>query len=496
VVDFYKVLNHIMPHFFDFISSLPKRPSGLTLDSRQVADSVVFIALKGERVDGRDFIHQAIKQGALAVIWEDSPDFSCPELPVPHWGVVNIREQLGEWGHLFYDAPSSKLPVIGVTGTNGKTSIALWLAQALTLLNQKTAILGTVGNGFYGELSVATNTTPDALTLQRLLADYFEQGAKAVAMEVSSHGLEQGRVNGVSFDTAIFTNLTRDHLDYHGDMLSYGQAKERLFHWPSLRHAVINIDDDFGADLAKRLAATSTNPTLSVIRYGLQDGDVFVRELHSDLQGLSFKIISPWGEATIKSRLIGDFNVANFLACFSVLCAQGFEAQQVGDVLGQIKAACGRMDQLGGQDQALVVVDYAHTPDALEKVLLTLTKIKPSAGRLFCVFGCGGDRDAGKRPLMGAIAARWADVLVLTSDNPRTESPSLIIDDIIAGLNGTPFYREDNRQAAIEWAIAQAQAGDVVLVAGKGHEDYQIIGTTRWPFSDFEVAHKALNLPA
>lgn len=494
MLDLIKVLNNIMPYFFDFISSLPKWPSGLTLDSRQVADAVVFIALKGELSDGRDFIHQAIKQGALAVIWEDSPDFTCPELTVPNWGVINIREQLGEWGSLFYDAPSSKLPVIGVTGTNGKTSIALWLAQALTLLNQKTAVFGTIGNGFYGELSVATNTTPDALTLQNLLASYLSQGAKVVAMEVSSHGLEQNRVNGVSFDTAIFTNLTRDHLDYHGDMLSYGRAKERLFYCSSLRHAVINIDDEFGADLVTRLAASPINPNLSLIRYGLQDGDVFVREMHSDLQGLSLQVVSPWGDATIKSRLIGDFNVANFLACFSVLCAQGFAAKQVGEVLGQIKAACGRMDQLGGHDQALVVIDYAHTPDALEKVLLTLTKIKPNGGRLFCIFGCGGDRDAGKRPLMGTIAARWADVLVLTSDNPRTESPCLIIDDIIVGLNGTPFYREENREAAIQWAIAQARVGDVVLIAGKGHEDYQIIGTARWPFSDFEVAKKALNL--
>ncbi|MBY0346434.1 MAG: UDP-N-acetylmuramoyl-L-alanyl-D-glutamate--2,6-diaminopimelate ligase [Neisseriaceae bacterium] len=484
-----------MPHFLDFISSLPKSPSGLTLDSRQVVDSFVFIALKGEQVDGRDFIQQAIKQGALAVIWEDSPDFICPKLPVPNWGVSNIREELGQWGNLFYNAPSTKMPVIGVTGTNGKTSIALWLGQALTLLTQKTAILGTVGNGFHGELSEAANTTPDALTLQRLLADYLNQGAKTIAMEVSSHGLEQGRVNGVSFDTAVFTNLTRDHLDYHGDMLSYGRAKERLFYCPTLRHAVINIDDDFGMNLAKRLAANSKNSNLSVIRYGLNDGDVFVRQLRSDLQGLSLQIASPWGEVTIESRLIGDFNVANFLACFSVLCAQGFEAKSVGVVLGQIKAACGRMDQLGGINQALVVIDYAHTPDALEKALFTLVKIKPSTGRLFCVFGCGGDRDVGKRPLMGAIAARWADVLVLTSDNPRTESPSLIIDDIIAGLNGALFYREDNRQAAIEWAISQAHAGDVVLIAGKGHENYQIIGETRLPFSDFEVAKKALNLP-
>jgi UDP-N-acetylmuramoyl-L-alanyl-D-glutamate--2,6-diaminopimelate ligase len=303
---------------------------------------------------------------------------------------------------------------------------------------------------------------------------------------VSSHGLDQFRVNGVSFRSAVFTNLTRDHLDYHGTMAEYGASKAKLFHWQGLQYAVINVDDAFGRQLAREIDQSRTR----VISYGLEQGDVRPLSLAANLDGLQLTVTTPWGEAEIKSPLLGRFNAANLLACLAVLCANGVTLDDAVRVLGKIQPARGRMQRIGGNLEPLVVVDYAHTPDALEKALATLAEIRPAGGKLFCVFGCGGDRDKGKRPLMGEIAERIADVAVVTSDNPRSEAPAAIVADIVAGMQA-PGHVEIDRAAAIHWAVSNARVGDVILIAGKGHEEYQDIAGVKQPFSDFRVAEDA-----
>ena len=455
-------------------------------DSRRVEPGDVFLACRGEYADGRDYIAAAIARGAAAVLWDPAGEFAwradwaVPNLPVPQ-----LRERAGIVAAQLLGDPGAALTVVGVTGTNGKTSITHWLAQAWTLLGQPAALIGTVGNGLYGQLETTTHTTPDPVTVQQQLAGFRRQGAQVVAMEVSSHGLDQFRVNGVPFGTAVFTNLTRDHLDYHGSMADYGRAKERLFHWEGLRHAVINIDDAFGLELAERAEVGD------IVTYGLEAGDVRPLELTASLAGLHLTVTTPWGIGTIDSGLLGRFNAANLLACLATLCANDVPLADACRVLGRIQPARGRMEKVGGGDRPLVVVDYAHTPDALEKGLETLAAIRPAGSRLYCVFGCGGDRDRGKRPMMGEIAARLADVAVVTSDNPRSEAPAQIIADITTGMPAAGHIDAD-RRAAIGWAVGHARAGDVILIAGKGHEEYQDIGGVKQPFSDFQVAEAAL----
>ena len=458
-------------------------------DSRRVLPGDVFLACRGEYTDGRDYIVDALQRGAAAVLWDDAdgfawnPDWQVPNLPVP-----NLRDQAGVVAaHVFGD-PSHKMSVIGVTGTNGKTSISHWLAQAFTLLHRKAALIGTVGNGFYGELSETTHTTPAPVIVQQRLAEYYRQGAQVVSMEVSSHGLDQARVNGVHFHTAIFTNLTRDHFDYHHDLHTYGEVKRRLFHWQGLRYAVINADDAFGCDIAERVRAEGQT---QVVTYGVGQGDVRAASLQATLDGLQLDVVTPWGQVSLKSQLLGHFNALNLLACLAALCVNEVPLTEAARVLGQIQPALGRMQRLGGGREPLVVVDYAHTPDALEKALSTLRDIIPSGSKLYCVFGCGGDRDRGKRPLMGETAERLADAAVVTSDNPRTEDPQAILRDILEGMQA-PARVEADRAAAINWAIAQAKPGDIVLIAGKGHEEYQEINKVRHAFSDVQVADEAL----
>lgn len=457
-------------------------------DSRRILPGDVFLACRGEYTDGRDYIAAALEKGAAAVLWDDADGFAWnPAWQVPNLAVPNLRERAGIVAAHVYGRPSEAMQVVGITGTNGKTSISHWLAQAYSLLGQKAALIGTVGNGFYGALTETTHTTPDPVTVQQKLAEYRRQGAAVVSMEVSSHGLDQFRVNGVSFDTAVFTNLTRDHLDYHGSMEDYGASKARLFFWQGLRHAVINVDDAFGRQLVAELAGEP----VQVLSYGLEQGDVRVRTLTANLDGLQLTVSTPWGDAEIRSPLLGRFNASNLLACLAVLCAGGVPLADAAAVLGRIQPARGRMQRVGGGHEPLVVIDYAHTPDALEKALSTLSDIRPAGARLYCVFGCGGDRDRGKRPIMGEIAERVADVAVLTSDNPRTEDPLAIIADVRAGMQA-PGHVEADRAAAIHWAVRSARAGDVVLVAGKGHEEYQDIAGVKHPFSDFRVAEDAL----
>jgi len=479
---------------FDFklLDALPVKVTNLANDSRKVQAGDTFLAYPGERVDGRTFIPQAIVNGASAVLWEPRAPFVWDTAwPVVNLPVSNLRDKTGVLAAEVYGQPSRKLCVIGITGTNGKTSCSHWLAQAMSQAGRPAAIIGTLGNGFPERLEASANTTPDPIVLQRSLKRYLNEGAQCVAMEVSSHALDQGRVNGVHFEVALFTNLTREHLDYHGDMSRYAAAKSVLFTWPELHHAVLNGDDPY----ARELAQQAERKGVTVTSYGFESGDVRGSNLRVGPHGLAFDVSSPWGEARIESGVLGRFNAHNLLAVLTTLLVGGVAFEQAIISVQHVRPVPGRMQQIRIPGKPLVVVDYAHTPDALEKVLITLREIvgesKASASQLICVFGCGGQRDKGKRPMMGDIASRLADAVVVTSDNPRAEDPRFIIDDIVSGM-GANYHVIEDRAAAIGHAIRQAQPDDVVLIAGKGHEDYQEIKGVRLPFSDIEVAARAL----
>ena len=465
--------------------------TSITADSRQVLPGALFLAYPGVHGDGRDYISQAITAGASAVLWEQD-SFSWPtNYDIANVAITDLKQQVGQIAADFYGQPSQKLTIIGITGTNGKTSVSLWIAQCLSLLGQKSAVLGTIGNGMVTasntSLAVSSNTTPDAILLQAMLANFASQNAKAAVMEVSSHGLDQGRVNGVDFDIAVLTNLSRDHLDYHQTMEAYADAKQALFAWPSLACSVVNADDSFGQEVAAKLM-TQHKPLLT---YGLEAGDVLGSDLQLQQQGISMRVTTPQGVAQLSAPVLGRFNAYNLLAVLATLLALDISLADAVAVIKKIKPVPGRMQQLGGAELPLVVIDYAHTPDALEKVLATLREQMEPSSKLICVFGCGGERDAGKRPLMGAIATALADEVIITADNPRNEDSASIIHQIVTGLNG--FYRiELDRNAAIHLGVATAHAGDIVLVAGKGHEDYQEIAGVKLPFSDVAVAKMAL----
>ncbi|MDZ7594199.1 MAG: UDP-N-acetylmuramoyl-L-alanyl-D-glutamate--2,6-diaminopimelate ligase [Thiobacillus sp.] len=456
----------------------------LVSDSRRAMPGTVFAAYPGEARDGRDFIAQAVAQRIDGVLWEADHYQWDPALAIPNAGVPGLKNRIGEIAAHVYGEPSRALHMVGITGTNGKTSVAHWVAQAFSQLGRKTAVIGTVGNGFPGALTPALNTTPDAIELQQRLAHFRQQGATACAMEVSSHGLAQGRLNGTQFSVAVLTNLSRDHLDYHGDMDSYAAAKARLFSWPGLEWVVLNVDDAFGQQLE------AETRLVSVAGYGFQRGAVVGEKLRLSQAGLHLAVHTDWGHGEIDAPLLGRFNAANLLAVLTTLLVSGMKLDDACQALAHITPPPGRMQTLGGNAHPLVVVDYAHTPDALEKVLATLREIV-SGGRLICVFGCGGNRDRGKRPLMGQAAVAGADEVWITSDNPRNEDPHRIIDDILAGTGDTPHVEPDRARAIFE-AIGGAHHGDVVVIAGKGHEDYQEIAGERQPFSDVTVARKAL----
>ncbi len=455
-------------------------------DSRRVRPGDVFVAYPGQVRDGREFIAQAIAAGARAVIW-DSGGFLWRECwNIPNLGVAGLRALAGEIAAYVAGEPADALWMIGVTGTNGKTSCSHWIAQALNAIGRPTAVIGTLGHGFSGALTGLANTTPDALALHELLACYRDRHASCAVLEVSSHGLMQDRLSGARFDVALFTNLTRDHLDYHGDMDSYGAAKARLFDWPGLRHAVINVDDTFGRGLVARLESSC----VKVLTYGLAGGAISGHRLDLHRFGLDLEIQTPWGSGLVRSPMMGKYNAANLLGVLGVLLASDVPLDKALVALARLQAVSGRMQTMGGGTRPLVVVDYAHTPDALEQVLAAL-RAHFSGGKLICVFGCGGDRDPGKRPLMGAVATRLADRVVITSDNPRSEDPAAIIAEIASGAPA-PFAIESDRGRAIRIAIAAAAPGDVVLIAGKGHEAYQDIAGVRHPFSDVETANTCL----
>ena len=381
--------------------------------------------------------------------------------------------------------------MVGVTGTNGKTSVTQWIAQALCARGRKCALVGTLGNGFPDALAPGPNTTPGAHVLRDFLPESVRQGAQACAMEVSSIGLHQNRVAGIRFDVAVFTNLTRDHLEYHKTMEAYAAEKAKLFEWPGLGHAVLNLDDPFGRTLATRLAGR-----VATTGYTLESATGTDRVLRAaDLSESGGALAFTLDGVRFQAPVVGRFNAANLLAVIGALLAGGERLEDIAAVLRHIAPPAGRMQPVGGgveQDAPLVVVDYAHSPDALEKVLTTLRGTAAArGGKLVCVFGCGGDRDPGKRPQMGAIAERLADAVVVTSDNPRSENPQAIIEQILAGMTSSPAV-EPERAAAIDAAVAAADARDVILLAGKGHEPYQEIAGVRLPFSDLDSAKSAL----
>lgn len=457
----------------------------LNLDSRLVQPGDLFIACSGNKLDGKNFIPDAIARGAVAVICDAKID---KIYPVPIIVIENLPAVLGKICAKFHDYPASKLLTFGITGTNGKTSTTHYLAALLNALKIPTAVIGTLGSGIPGALQATTNTTPDPVKLQKTLACYVKEGIKAVALEVSSHSLMNYRVIGMEFNAAIFTNLTRDHLDYHHTMADYGAAKARLFKEFSPIFSVINADDDFGRKLLRDLKQHS-----GVYAYTLQKEVALDKALVIKALNFNFKfgatkmdLKTPWGEAEVKSNLLGRFNISNLLA--AVAAASAVFPKRFTEIIAaipQLTAAPGRMECYRYLDAPFVVIDYAHTPDALAQALLTLRPY--CSGKLWVIFGCGGDRDRGKRAQMGEIAATLSDYVVITSDNPRTENPQMILDEILTGVTKPAKLVEVDRATAIREVLQCAHHDDIVLIAGKGHETYQIIGTKYLPYSDQEI---------
>ena len=473
----------------------------VTLDSRAVSPGALFLACRGRTHHGLQFAPEAIARGARAVLYEVNGE--APSDPQPEFGseifvaaVPLLSQRVGIIADRFFGAPAQALTVAGITGTNGKTTCAWLLAQALQACNRPAAYMGTLGFGVPPKLTPTDHTTSDAVSIHRQLAALRNLGAECVSMEVSSHAIDQHRVAAVRFETAAFTNLTRDHLDYHGTMEAYGAAKARLFSWPSLANRIINVDDAFGQRLASQLSPARLVITTQkgAPAGGALGNAEYVRasRVTPDPAGLVIGVDSSWGPGELTVRLIGEFNVDNVLTVLAVLLSWNIPLAQAMRALEQCRAASGRMEMFGGRGLTpLAIVDYAHTPDALAKAL--------SAARLHCrgqlrvVFGCGGDRDAGKRPLMGRIAAELADDIIVTDDNPRTEDPTRIVAEIVAGIvGGAPVVVEHDRALAIRMALQRSAPDDVVLVAGKGHEDYQIYGKVRRPFVDQAIVTAAL----
>ena len=460
--------------------------SGLHNDSRAIVPGDVFIAYQGATCDGRDFIFDAINKGAVAVVY-DPAGFDSALIPsiiaIPF---PDLSMHLSALASRFYNFPSKVLSVTGVTGTNGKTTIAYQLAQAHALMGQISRYMGTLGQGDVNHLIPLPNTTPDGLLMQRLLYGYCEEGVQQVCMEVSSHALTLNRVADVAFKQAIYTNLSHDHLDFHRNMESYAEAKAKLFAFPRLEAAIINRDDMY-CEFMKESVQASGCQTLF---YGIKSAcDVMAQQVDVTMRGSVVPVNSPWGTATLKLNALGLFNVYNGLAVFTSLMAMGYPLSMVENVMPQLLASPGRMDLVS--QEPVVLVDFAHTPDALENVLSTLTPLKQ--GKLHVMFGCGGDRDSEKRPLMGAVADKWADSIIITSDNPRHEAPESILDEIERGISHKKkLLRIENREQAIAKAISLCDTNDILVIAGKGHENYQQIGDKKWPFSDKEVALKYL----
>ncbi|WP_310096024.1 UDP-N-acetylmuramoyl-L-alanyl-D-glutamate--2,6-diaminopimelate ligase [Pseudoxanthomonas sacheonensis] len=462
---------------------------GLVLDSRHIEPGDAFVAIAGFGAHGLGFVEQAQAAGASAILFEPPAPIEF-QVPADAIAVPGLRARMGDMADRFHARPSRDMSMVGVTGTNGKTSTVQLLAQAWHLRGIRAGSIGTLGAGLYGEVVATGFTTPLVLQMHALLAQLRDAGAKAVAMEVSSHALDQGRVDNVHFDVAVFTNLTRDHLDYHGDMAGYGAAKARLFAWPELKAAVINLDDAFGRELSGRLSQEVRGIGLS--SRGEENAALRAENLNLDGSGIAFDLLIEGHAYGVQSKLLGRFNVDNLLAVAGALHALGDAPTDIARTLSRLQPIHGRMNRLGGDgERPLVVIDYAHTPDALEQALTSLRDHAPA--RLICVFGCGGERDAGKRPQMAASAERLADVVIVTDDNPRAENGDAIVADIVAGFaKPDSVVVQRDRAKAIARAIGEAGPNDIVLIAGKGHEPYQEVAGVRHPFDDTTVARQYL----
>ncbi len=481
------------------IDALQTRIEHATASSRDARPGSLFLAYRGAVRDGRTFIDDAVARGVSAVLYDAADGFAWNAAwRVPHVAVRDLKLFASAVGAHVYAQPSNELWMVGVTGTNGKTSVSQWIAQSLDRTGRRCAVLGTIGNGLLGQTSASDNTTPDAVVLQRCLREFVSAGANACVMEVSSHGLDQRRVAEVKYDVAVFTNLTRDHLDYHSTMEAYGEAKAKLFGLRGLKTAVINVDDAFGRELASRAERRGAEVIRFAADAGVKFANLIARDIKVNIKGLAFTVQSlnadgvTCEQARVETCILGTFNASNLLAVIGSLMASGIAMTSAAAMVSQLTAVPGRMQTVRVENKPLVVVDYAHTPDALEKALSTVAAIVPDKGRLICVFGCGGDRDRGKRPQMGAISGRYADFTIVTSDNPRTEDAQQILRDVEVGVGDAPHHTVADRQQAIFEALDMSSANDVVVIAGKGHEDYQIIGEVRQHFSDVEVAIEAL----
>ncbi|MCF8191911.1 MAG: UDP-N-acetylmuramoyl-L-alanyl-D-glutamate--2,6-diaminopimelate ligase [Burkholderiales bacterium] len=470
-----------------FVHAMGLAGRRLRVDSRLVEPGDVFAAMSGHHADGRRFIDAAVAAGAVAVLW-DPVGIEPPHISIPNEAVPDLAWRLGWIAAEMAGHPGRPLWTVGITGTNGKTTCSHWLASGLTRAGRRCGRIGTLGYGIE-TLAPLTNTTPDGAVLHTILGELRRDGAEAVAMEVSSHGLAQGRVHGVEFDVAVFTNLTRDHLDFHGSLEAYGAAKSRLFHWDELQYAVVVTNQTFGAQLADSIDRSRTE----VVTVG-HHGDVRPEGVRADAEGLYFRLASPWGSAEVHAPVLGLFNADNISCVLASMLVSGVPLDVAAAAAADFLPVDGRMQVLRLAGGPSVVVDYAHTPDALEHALASLRPSLGEHGRLHCVFGCGGDRDAGKRPLMGEVAARLADRVVLTSDNPRSEDPAAILEDIRSGITShCEWLVEPDRARAITLAVAAAHAGDIVLLAGKGHETTQEIAGQKYPFSDVVHARLALD---
>ncbi len=474
--------------------------SGLSLDSRSISKGDLFFALQGSQQHGVEYSQQAVANGAAALAWEASSQVNVNDLPssIPCLEIENLQNKLGLICKRFYNNPSSQMNIIAVTGTDGKTSVSQFIAQALHQLDVSCGVIGTLGYGRFPNFDAASHTTPDAVRMHSILNDLYLSEVHHVVLEASSHGLNQGRLNGVEIDTAVFTNLGRDHMDYHQSLDDYFRAKRLLFQSPQLKNAVINIDDEAGVRLAEERSSQ-----LNVITYSidskLMDKNSYVNATNIEYVAgeTSFEIVSSFGRANIKTNLFGKFNISNLLAVMGSLITSGFEFEQAVKIISNLKTVPGRMEfvdyerNLNKQDLPAVVIDYAHTPQALINVLKVLKE--HCAGKLWCVFGCGGNRDKGKRKLMAQAVEQHADIAVVTDDNPRFENPDEITDGIVKGFSSASSYTLiHDRQKAIEYAIQHASAPDIVLIAGKGHEAVQIINHDFLPFDDKKIAREIL----
>ena len=478
------------------LGSLPAGVTGVAYDSRRVAAGALFVAIPGFKQDGRKFAADALGRGAAVVVAEGAdplPGSAAARVLVP-----SSRKALARLADAYHGHPSRRLNVIGITGTNGKTTTSLLVEALLGAGGRPTGVVGTIQYRVGDQSEAASQTTPEALELQALLARMVEARVGGAAMEVSSHALSLSRVDGIEFDVAVFTNLTQDHLDFHKTLEAYRDAKARLFGLLARsrkprRAAVVNVDDPAGAAM---ICAAEADPQVRILTFGLRAPALLrPRRWESGMAGITLEVVTPGGEVAITSALVGEHNVMNLLGAVGVGLALEMEPAQIGRILSGVATVPGRFERVEAGQPFLVVVDYAHTPDALENVLATARKLLKPGARLGVVFGCGGDRDRGKRPIMGGIAARLADRAWVTSDNPRSERPEAILAEIETGIPATAAGRHESvadRRRAIQGAVGWAREGDVVVIAGKGHETYQIVGSEVLPFDDREVARTAL----